>query len=452
MQLVTYIRKKIFTGHEQSIELKKNIIISVGIKLLSLALGIVYMPTILTFIDKSLLGIVMTIDSLVTWLYLADIGIGNGLKNKLTEAIAKDNKIHARQLVSTAYISLFSVLIIVFIISAIIASFINWNSFLKVDIDPKQLLWSVQFVLFSFLFSFGVRLINNVIQAHQMSFLNSISQLIIKIVKLVAIFIAIRITSASLLKYVLIDHSIPLIVFIALSIILYKTKFKDFRPSFSQFKKKEIANITSLGFKFFWIQIAAMILFSTDNIIIVRLFTTGDVAVYNIIRHYYSQAFMIFTFISVPLWTAYTKAFAREDYVWIKRITWKISKITIYLSLLILVMFIFYQPVIKFWLRGKIEVPVLLSFIMALAQILQLLVSPFTNFQNGTGKIKLSLRLSPFIIFLNIPLSILFAKPLGMGISGVIFATCICQGLSLIISYIQYDKIINQKATGIWNE
>jgi len=451
-RLIKYFKSKILSGHEQSVELKKNITASIFIKLISLIIGLIYLPTILSFIDKSMLGIVMTIDSFVTWLYLADIGIGNGLKNKLTEAITTDNKIRARQLVSTAYISLFSILCVVFVIGVIVAPCIDWNAILRVNVDRKQLLWSVQFVVFTFLLSFGVRLINNVIQAHQMSFLNSITDLVIKIMKLIAIYIAIHITSATLFKYVLIDHTIPILVLVGFSIYLYKTKFKDYRPSFLYYNKEDVSNITALGFKFFWVQIAAVIMFSTDNIIIARYFTTADVAVYNIIRQYYGNIWFIFSFISVSLWAAYTKAVVKEDYEWIKRITIKILKIAGLLSLLVILMFCFYKPFIRIWLRGKIEVPVLLSLIMALSQIIMLLTSPFVNFINGAGKLKLSMRLSPIVIIANVPLSILFAKPLGMGIAGVIFATCLCNGVSLVVSSIQYYKIVYQKSNGIWNQ
>lgn len=410
------------------------------------------MPTILTYVDKSVLGIVMTIDSFVTWLYLADVGIGNGLKNKLTEAIAHGDDVRAKSLVSTAYFSMFSILTLVFVVSSIVAAQLNWNSILKVDVDHRQLQWSVQFVLFAMLYSFGLRMINSILQAHQMAFVNSVSDLLIKVFKLVAVFLAIQFTIPSLFKFVFISHSVPLLVILALSIVLFRGNFSKYSPSLGHFSMGSVKEITSLGLKFFWVQIAAMILFSTDNVIITRLFTTGDVAVYNIIRHYYSQVWVIYTFISVPLWTAYTKAYAREDFDWIKRITRKVFSVSVLLSLAVIIMFIIYQPVIKFWLRGKIEVPVLLSVCMALSQIVMLLVSPFVSFVNGAGKLKLSMILSPIIILLNIPLSILFAKPLGMGVAGVVFATVVCNGLSLFTSTLHYYKLVYTKAGGIWSK
>lgn len=53
---------------------------------------------------------------------------------------------------------------------------------------------------------------------------------------------------------------------------------------------------------------------------------------------------------------------------------------------------------------------------------------------------------------INIPLSVYFARNLGMGISGVILATIVCLLVGSILHPLQYYRIIKGKATGIWNE
>jgi Na+-driven multidrug efflux pump len=53
---------------------------------------------------------------------------------------------------------------------------------------------------------------------------------------------------------------------------------------------------------------------------------------------------------------------------------------------------------------------------------------------------------------INIPLSIFLAKNMGYGVSGVIFATIICLIPHVVLCPIQYLKIINNRADGIWNK
>jgi hypothetical protein len=53
---------------------------------------------------------------------------------------------------------------------------------------------------------------------------------------------------------------------------------------------------------------------------------------------------------------------------------------------------------------------------------------------------------------INIPVSVLLATKTNLGTSGVIFGTCICVLFGSLWAPIQYKKLINQKASGIWNE
>lgn len=109
---------------------------------------------------------------------------------------------------------------------------------------------------------------------------------------------------------------------------------------------------------------------------------------------------------------------------------------------------LFYQ----FWVGDRVQVPMSLSVAMALFVSLSTLNSIFVTFINGVGKLRLQIFTAIFSILANIPLSYLFAVPLGMGLAGVILATTCSILLSLILRPWQYYLIINQKATGIWNK
>lgn len=450
--VIDFIKSRTLSGHEQSVELKKNIVYAIGVKILALIVGLVYMPTVLSYVDKSLLGIVLTIDSIIHWLVITDMGIGMGLRNKFAGAVGLNQKEYARRLVSTAYFTFGALIIIIGIIGLGVSHFLDWNKILKLDHNSNELSLTVNFIFITFLITFWLKTINTLVNAHQRSYLNSFVELISKVSKLIVLMLAIRFTVPSLFRFAVIDHTLPILVLIVFSLLMFTTLLRDYRPSPSCFSRNEIRSITNLGFKFFWIQIAALILYATDNLIIARLFDVSEVTTYNIARHYYNQAYTIFTFVSIPLWSAYAKAFARQDYEWIKRITKKILTISATLCVLIMFMFMVSKPVIHFWLRGKVSVPTLLSLIMAMSIGTMLLTNPFVSFINGSGKIKLSLMLSPIIVVLNIPMSIFFAKYAGMGIAGVIFATLLCNIASLILSSIQYYKIVYRHSEGIWNK
>ena len=53
---------------------------------------------------------------------------------------------------------------------------------------------------------------------------------------------------------------------------------------------------------------------------------------------------------------------------------------------------------------------------------------------------------------LNIPLSVVLVKYTVLGVEGVIIATIICVLPNLMLFPIQYSKLINKTANGIWNK
>jgi Na+-driven multidrug efflux pump len=72
-------------------------------------------------------------------------------------------------------------------------------------------------------------------------------------------------------------------------------------------------------------------------------------------------------------------------------------------------------------------------------------------FINGVGKVKLQMYTSIIGAVLFILLAILLIKHTDLGIAGLVIASIISNFNGIIIAPIQYKKIINKKAKGIWN-
>ncbi len=96
--------KNYFTkGNERSVKAKKNIIVSFGLKGVSVFITFLLVPLTLNYIDVTGYGIWLTLSSVLGWLNFFDIGLGNGLRNKLAEATAKNQNELARSYLSTTY-------------------------------------------------------------------------------------------------------------------------------------------------------------------------------------------------------------------------------------------------------------------------------------------------------------------------------------------------------------
>jgi O-antigen/teichoic acid export membrane protein len=110
----------------------------------------------------------------------------------------------------------------------------------------------------------------------------------------------------------------PLFVFVFVSIVLYMWKYRIYRPTLSGFDKKLIMPIFSLSSKFFLVQITALFLFQTDNIIIAHVCGSKEVTEFNLAFKYIGVINMVFSILTIPYWSATTDAYANKDFDWIK--------------------------------------------------------------------------------------------------------------------------------------
>jgi O-antigen/teichoic acid export membrane protein len=161
---------------------------------------------------------------------------------------------------------------------------------------------------------------------------------------------------------------------------------------------------------------------------------------------------MVFNVIITPFWSAFTEAYVKQEYEWIKGMMRKLIIIWAGLSSIVVLMIVFSDFVYTIWVGKDIEVPFLLSLLTGIFVITANWNNMFGYFLNGVGKVRIQFYHSIIVAIVNIPLSIFLASNLGLGISGIMLSTIICLVAASVWAPIQYFKIINKKATGIWNK
>lgn len=442
------------TGHQRSIRAKLNILASFFIRGGSILIGFLMVPLALEYLNPTRYGIWLTLSSIVGWFALFDIGLGNGFRNKFAEALAENRKDLAKVYLSTTYVILMLLSGVVFILFLILDRFVDWTKILNCS---PELSGELQIVIFSvvvfFCFSFVLQLINTVLIADQRPAKANLLKMLGNLLGLVIVVSLIRTTPAGSLLYLGIGISVsPVLVLIAGTIFYFSRDYREFLPSFKLVKFKYAKDLTSVGLQFFIIQIGALILFATDNLIITQLFDPEAVTKYNIVFKYFRNVMIIFAIISQPLWSAYTEAYVKKEFDWIKRIIRKSIKIWAALGVLVIFMLLVSKDFYRMWVGDAIQIPFSLSVTMALYTLLVTFVTIFLSFINGIGKLRIQLFTSVFTILANIPVSIFLARNMHLGPSGVLLGTCVIFLLSFVLYPLQYHRIINGSAKGIWNK
>jgi len=301
-----------------------------------------------------------------------------------------------------------------------------------------------------FCLQFVLQLITTIITANQQPAKASFFNFLGSLFSLAVIFILTKTTSGNLIYLGLSLGVTPVLVLTASSLWFYTHDYKKYAPALKYVKFDYARNLMSLGVKFFVIQIAAVIFYETSNLIIAQLFGPEQVTSYNIAYKYFGVIPMLMGIITTPFWSAFTEAWVNKDIQWIKGTMEKLRLLCLTLSIIALIMLVVSNFVYRMWVGKQIVISFAVSATIASYVIINAWNAIHSQFLNGVGKIKLQLYFALGGSLINIPLAIFLGRHLG--IYGVVLSTTIISIVVAIASPIQYQKIINNTATGIWNK
>ena len=431
----------------------KQISSSILLKVASFGISLFLVPILLGKLGLERYGVWAILISLMQWIALMDIGIGNGLRNRLTISLAQNKLIDAKEYVSTAYFTMIGLGVLLLIVLFPFLFFVEWSSFFNSkNISNAELRKTVFVFTFSIIIYFVLSLINQVVNAIQRSALNSIIPLLSSAIFLGSLIFFFPINGVSLFSTTLI-YSLSLVFVNLVFSIFFFTEYSFLRPNFSFFRKVKIKSIMNLGIKFFIIQITVVIIYSTDNIIITQMLGPKFVTVYSIPYIIFNNIAMLVSLITMPLFSSYTEAYIKNDYEWIRKKILLLTKLMIPFVLGVLLVIYLFSDLLKLWLKTSIDVPKSLPVIMGFYSILIVWNSIFSTVLGAISKINLGMYITVFQGILNIPLSIFLASNLGMGLNGIVLSNIICLGISALISPIQvYYFIFSNKLNKKWEK
>jgi len=450
--LIKKIKQFIFPTDSRSKKITWNTSLLFGIRSGTIVINLLLLKITLNYINNDKYGIWVTLLVLVNWFSFFDIGLGNGLRNHLAKQLAENNYTKAKEYISSCYAFLILIALFVSIIFFLTNFFLDWQAILNAPGSLSYELKILPLMLIAFFASYLVlRLIQSILLADQHPALSSLINLTSNILTLIGVFILYKTSNGegSLILLGGIRFGSSIFCFFIFSVVLFLGKYRAIAPDFRNINLKVAAPLLSLGGKFFVIQIAAVVLYQTNNIIISNLFGPAQVTPYSVIAQYFSVASIGFSVIITPYWSAVSNAYHKKDFEWLYQ---SLARIKIIFLFILLGIFILYglQPYfLKFFLGDKVVFMPLLSMWVAVYIILYMWNSIYSAFLNGIGKIKLQLICAIFGALVNIPLAICLGNK--WGICGVVCAQVILFIVGSFLYPAQLNRIFKQKAKGVWN-
>jgi O-antigen/teichoic acid export membrane protein len=414
----------------------RQIRVSAVFKVLAIGCSFLSMPLMLHYLGQEQFGVWSTLLSVVMWITFFDLGLGNGLRNRLAESLAKSRADEARNYVSSAYSLIGLISLTLFILLAIASFAVPWQIVFNTKLlTAKQLSHVVLLTGFFIALNFWLGLINTVLNAVQKTSVTIVGQFLVNALSLALVYVLTKVTDASVL-YLSLTYGIATVG----TNVLLTCWFYKGNPSLTPRLALDFLHIRpliGLGLQFFVIQIAMLVIFTTDKILIVQFFGPKFVAQYDVVFKLFGIITLTYGLITAPLWSAYSDAYHRADNAWIKSMLRKQLGLFVFVLIAIGIVIAIAKPTIAIWIGHNFEVSMHLIVTMGVFVLVSAWNSIFGTILGAINKIRLGAYYTVLTAALNIPVSYLLAVKFQFGLAGILMGTIASISISAIISPLQ---------------
>jgi O-antigen/teichoic acid export membrane protein len=398
-------------------------IVSLVAKIISMLSIFITIPATLNYLGNELFGVWMTLSSLVAMLTFADMGIGNGIINKLSKSINTNDTTETQKIITNAFVMLFVIALSINIVFLGLTRFINWNEVLNLSDSVDHT--SIRNALLTFVFCFGMNIVFSAVQkielAHQLGFLASVWQIIGSVSSLVLLFLFIhyRLEMAWLVFAV---AGVPAL-FQLLNYIYFSLKIC--KKNFILIKFIEVSEMKALlvaGGLFFALQLSMALTYTSDNIILNSILGAQAVTEYSVHIRLFSVIPILMGMVLIPLWPAYSAARIKNDNGWIKKVWNKSILMALLVSLSLGFIIILFLPnIFHLWLNNKVQPIYSLAYLLFVWKVFEAVGLTISCFLNGMNLIKSQAVIGVVTAVVAIILKIYLVKTIGL--NGVLLGT-----------------------------
>ena len=393
----------------------KNISSAVIYKGIALIISFFATPLYIALIgNQEILGGWFTILSVLQWMTILDIGIGNGLRNNIVACLQKRDKESLREYISSGYIVLGCIVLVMILTSSIVTMTFNWNIIFNVSesvISKEVLRFVIAMTLIVSLVGLELKIAMSILYALQKNALANLTTLVTNAFILLFLMVSSRSDFGDIYNFRLlaivysIASVLPLIV---LTIYLFNTDLKDARPSIKYFDFHKSKIIVNSSLEFFIVQIGLIIVVSTNSWMITKFSGASFAVNYQVYNKIYSLAPMAFTLITQSRWSGFSAAKERNDIEWIDKKYKQIAYFAFLCILGVAVLTVLLPFIVKVWLNeNAVAIETSTSIIFLFTTTMQIAMYCFTCFANGLNRIKCQVVCISLGAIIKIPVAII---------------------------------------------
>jgi O-antigen/teichoic acid export membrane protein len=407
---------------------------------ISIVTGLISVPLTLHYLGIERYGLWMTISAVIAALGFSDLGISNGLMNGIAQAHGRNDRLLARQYVSSAFFFLVAVALALGACFAVSYPWVPWGALFRVQSAQaiSEAGPAVAAFVICFLLNIPAGLASRVQAGYQEGFIANLWAAFGSALCLVFLLLAIHI-HGSLALLVLAMAGAPILALLANGVIQFGIQRPWLLPSWRYVNSGVSKSLLRLGFLFFSLQLASAIGYSSDTVVLTRMLGAEAVSQYSIPFRLFSLIAIVVSFLITPLWPAYAEALEKGDHHWIRRTLYRSLILTATVSAVMSgALVLFGAKIISLWVGPNIRPSTLLLVGLGLWGVVSAVSSTVSVFLNGISVVRFQIYLAAVGSVTNIVASVYLTRRIG--IPGVVFGSIFSQCFIGFIPYYLYVR------------
>jgi O-antigen/teichoic acid export membrane protein len=278
-----------------------------------LAVNAISIPIVVRYLGPLQFGIWATITTTLSLLLVLDLGIANSLTNLISEAYAKDDRELAGKYAATAFWMMVLVAAGLGLIGYVAWPFISWDEVFHVGASSHGIASRAVAVAYGvFLCGMPAGLAAKILGAYQELRIANLFAAAGSVGSLAGVILVVRLHGG--LSSLIGVSSGVMVLASGLCLLWVCLHHKPWLiPWPSNMSRTLSRRLMQSGGDFFVIQIAGLVVFNSDNLVIAHYLGPAQVTPYTVTWRLVSYAAALQTIILPALWPAYAEAFVRGD-------------------------------------------------------------------------------------------------------------------------------------------
>lgn len=406
---------------------------------LIIGINFLLVPLLIDVLGKEGFGIWQTMLSVISFAGLLNFGMGNGLRNLITKLITKNQKDLIGPAIGTTILKMGKIIIFFTFLLFPLAYFYFEPEvvFKGISTSVEEIRWSFFIFLFFFLFNIILNLSNSIAFGFQNSYISGLTQLIFLAICYLTIYISTKFTAITLIHVSLIFGATQSLSYAFF--FLYQKRKHNLVIDYQ--KKFDLRETSRLSFKFFIVQLLAMLFLSLDNFIISFTLGPNETSEFSIINKIFFTLISLFSVLLIHFWNSVTDAFETKEIKWIIGMMKKLFLVAFGFLIISLGISFYQKNILEFWLGNPtFEITDLSFYLFSIYTFIHCTNAIFINLQNGLGFLKLQIT-SAFLMILIYLTGVYFFSLQDYGYNVLIVIKIVAISLALIVNSMVIIKL-----------